>query len=169
MYIKSFEKKGVRANLLEPPQPTALLHVLVFVQKTYTWLVPVVFFFRNGKKEERWEGRLGGRCVVCKVWMHTNLLLTRTKSYWKYFQVNCKSNHQTSLWKWELLLLQTTCVQLCGFLTFSWYNSSSNIYHVKHLLEAYKAHPLTMLYDLTLELLQSSWTAVSAAAAFSYL
>ena len=54
------------------------LHVLVFLLKTFLWLVPTVllFFFcfvfgivfRNGKREERWEKKARGRCAVCKVW-----------------------------------------------------------------------------------------------------
>ena len=50
------------------------LHALVFLQKTFCDLFLLLFFFfvlsfRNGKREERWEGRLRGRCMVNGVTM----------------------------------------------------------------------------------------------------
>ena len=47
----------------------AFLHAHVFIRKTFLWLVSVFFFncFLEIVREERWEGRPRGRCMVCKV------------------------------------------------------------------------------------------------------
>lgn len=47
------------------------------------WLVSVFCFFffsfRNGKREERWEGRLRGRHKICKVWQcRTSIVIQST-------------------------------------------------------------------------------------------
>ena len=73
------------------------LHVLVFLQKTFLWLVSVAFFFvlsfRNGKREERWEGRSRGRCMVnFFVYIQLRIVINSNVSKW-----NCKSIHHTFL------------------------------------------------------------------------
>jgi len=35
-----------------------------------TWSVIWIVVYRNGKREERWEGRPRGRCMVYKVWLY---------------------------------------------------------------------------------------------------
>ena len=74
---------------------------------------------RGGRGEDTWSVKYECTLLCCS---------QRTKSCCKRFQWNCESNHQTSLQKKELLLLRTTCAQLCGIFTFLCYNSHSNTY-----------------------------------------
>ena len=71
------------------------MHALVFIRKTFLWLVPDVsllacflIFFFNSKREERWERKARGRYMVCKVWKHRAELFTKNNHHkFKYFQV----------------------------------------------------------------------------------
>ena len=46
----------------------------------FLWLVPAFLYCsRNGKREERWERRPRGRCMVCKVWKYIKCF--RVKMY----------------------------------------------------------------------------------------
>ena len=47
-------------------------------RKTLFVTFPVVFY-KNGKREERWEGRLTGRCMTVKYERYRTLLFTRNK------------------------------------------------------------------------------------------
>ena len=57
------------------------LHLLVFIKQMFFVTCSCVFlfgvfFFRNGKREKRWEGRPKGRCMVRKVQEYKTLLFT---------------------------------------------------------------------------------------------
>ena len=58
------------------------LHMLVLVRKMFLRIFPVILllFFSNGKREEKWEGRLRERRMVCKVQKYRTLLSTKNKA-----------------------------------------------------------------------------------------
>ena len=74
------------------------LHALVKNFCNLLLLLFLVLLFRICKREERWEGRSRGRCMVSKVRMIANnieLFVHIIKI--NKFKWNCESNHHTSL------------------------------------------------------------------------
>ena len=61
--------------------PSSLIGFLGFHPYMHSEKFSVMFLcfslFRNGKREERWEGKLRGGCMVCKVRKYRTLLLMK--------------------------------------------------------------------------------------------
>ena len=75
------------------------LHALVFIQKTFVTCSCCFFLGMVREKLGRWEGRLRGRRMVCKVQKYRTLLFIKNKDHHKFkaSKWNCKSKQQTSL------------------------------------------------------------------------
>ena len=103
----------------------------VGIASKYCSFIPILFgwFFRNGKREDWWEGSPMGRCMVCKVRKYRTLLLTKNKQCVvnsNDFKWNCKSNHQTSITEVETATHANYIVVWSPHILM--YNSPSNIY-----------------------------------------
>ena len=109
----------------------------VGIASKYCSFIPILFgcFFRNGKREDRWEGSPMGRCMVCEVWKYRTMLLTKNKQCVvnsNDFKWNCKSNDQTSITEVETATLANYTCSVVWSPHIFMYNSPSNIYLMIH-------------------------------------
>ena len=124
----------------------------VGIVSKYCSFIPILFgwFFRNGKREDRWEGSPMGRCMVCKVRKYRTLLLTKKQTVcckFKRFQVKLQiqpSNfHYRSRNCYTCQLHMLSCVESSHFM----YNSPSNMIHTFSLSVHYTTWPWLLQFS----------------------